>query len=114
MNSQMLPRLAHLVLRAHILKKAARLPSVGRLRYFMLARRVHGVIISVWSIRGFEHILRDEPDYCGFLEAELFAWTGSSLLSFTVGQRHSLRLGHLGSSLCAVWSRCLYRSTRSR
>jgi hypothetical protein len=44
----MASRVAQLVLRLHILKKAAaqRLPE--RLRYLLLARRVHGAVLLFW------------------------------------------------------------------
>ena len=46
----MLLQLAHFVLRAHILKKAARLGLPERLRYLRMARRVHGAIIPLWTV----------------------------------------------------------------
>src|SRR6266487_3697027 len=49
----MLSRLAHFVLGIHILKKAARLSLADRLRYLLLARRVHGAVIVMWIVCAF-------------------------------------------------------------
>jgi hypothetical protein len=46
----MLSRIAMIILRLHILRRAARLPVQAKLRYFQLCRRVHGVMIPVCAV----------------------------------------------------------------
>jgi len=47
--SRMFTWLAYFVLRVHILKKAARLQLSERLAYLLMSRRVHGVLIVLWT-----------------------------------------------------------------